>query len=162
MKPKAYKQKDLVKHKLGNPNNIKLSNIPWITEEQLFPWIQVQDRWFIVVPNAIPTSVTTWEYDFTISDIPFTPRAIRIQAFMDSSTKSVSDMTYDGNNSGGLFTVSWAWDFSDSRIIRLYSDASNQFWADPVKLIKWGIRIDITHASFWTGDIVQCIVTAYK
>lgn len=156
------KQKDLLKHKLTNPSDIRTKDIPWITQEQIVPWIQVQDRWFIVVANAIPTSVSTWEYDFTTTDIPFTPRAVRIQAFMDSTTKSVSDMTYDGEVSWGLYTVSWNWDFSQTRMIRLYSDASNQFWADPVKLIKWGVRIDITHASFWTGDIVQCIITAYK
>lgn len=156
------KQKDLLKHKLANPSDIRTKDIPWITQEQLVPWIQVQDRWFIVVAAAIPTSVSTWEYDFTSDSIPFTPRTVRIQAFMDSSTKSVSDMTYDGKVSWGLYTVSWNWDFSDTRMIRLYSDASNQFWADPVKLIKWGVRIDITHASFWTGDIVQCIITAYK
>lgn len=157
-----FKQKDIIKLPKNETPQPQVLEHPWITTPQYEEWIEFRIKTFATASIAIPISTTTGEYDLTSIDIGFTPRAIRIQALMDGSTPSVSDMTCDGKTSWGLFTVSWGWDFSDTRMIRVYVDSSNQFWADFVKFIKWGARIDVTHANFTSWDFVKCFVTAWR
>ena len=118
--------------------------------------------WFTTASVAILTSTTTWSFDLTTPDIDFIPKAIRIQARMNWATPSVSDMSSDGVTSWGLYTVWAVWTFSDTRIIRIRVDASNEFAANFTEFIKWGVRIDVTHADFVAGDFVGCFITAWK
>ena len=144
---------------------------PWITTPQYKLWIEVEGSswgWAPVISSAsIPISTTTWNLDITNSDISFTPSAIRIQAQLDAGSgtgkATWSDMMFDGTNTGWLYTT-WLQDadISASRIIRLYDTATTQFWADPVALIPWWIRVNVTDAAFWGFDPVICILTAWR
>lgn len=135
-------------------------NIP-----QLEQWIQV--RWSsgwspVVWFEVIPTTTGIWNYDMVSSAITFIPKYIRIQCiFGNGGVATMSDMVYDGTNSGWIFTISNTPDFSFSRIIRLFTSGSNNFGANPVEFIQGWVRINVTDAAFWGWDPVNCIITAY-
>lgn len=154
-----YEREDIIKEPI-------MEKIPWINSPQYRIWVEVEwSVWNapVIGYTTIPVWTSTGSYDITASEIWFTPKVIRIQARMDWSTPSVSDMTCDGINTWGLYTVgtSW-WSFSDSRMIRVYVNASNQLWANFTEFIQWWVRVNLTHASFWASDPVECLITAWK